>query len=117
MRTLTISIDRRDPFIAMKEGFENALASTEYKGESITFPNAELLWKKLSPKRMQIAEAMAGAGEMTMREVSRRVARDFKAVHADIVGLIEVGVVERTENGVIMPFSAIHLDLIKLSAA
>jgi predicted transcriptional regulator len=117
MRTLTISVDRRDPLLAMKESLETGFSSTEYRGESITFPSAELLWKMLSPKRMQIAEAMAGEGEMTMREVSRRVGRDFKAVHADIVGLIEVGVVERTESGVVMPFSEVHLDIIKLSAA
>jgi predicted transcriptional regulator len=117
MRTLTISVDRRDPFLAMREALSEGFSSTEYKGESITFPSAELLWKKLSPKRMQIAEAMAGAGEMTMREVSRRVGRDFKAVHADILGLIEVGIVERTGTGVVMPFGEIHLDLIKLSAA
>lgn len=117
MRTLTISVDRRDPFLAMRESLKAGFSSTEYIGESITFPSAELLWKKLSPKKMQIAEAMAGAGEMTMREVSRRVGRDFKAVHTDILGLIEVGVIERTEDGVIMPFGEIHLDLIKVSAA
>ncbi|HGB5010607.1 TPA: hypothetical protein ACIVL5_003585 [Salmonella enterica subsp. diarizonae serovar 61:r:-] len=117
MRTLTISVDRRDSFLVAREFMEAAFSSTEYIGETISFPSAELLWKKLSPKRMQIVEAMAGAGEMTMREVARRVGRDFKAVHADILGLIEVGVVERVENGVIMPFDEIHMDLIKLSAA
>ena len=117
MRTLTITIDRGDPFKAMAASLSAAMSSTEYTGESITFPNAESLWKKFSPKRMQIIEAMAGAGEMTMREVARRVDRDFKAVHADILGLIEVGVVERSASGVKMPFEEIHLDLVKLSAA
>lgn len=117
MRTLTISVDRRDPFLILEETMKAGLSSTEYTGETISFPSAELLWKKLSPKRMQIVEVMAGAGEMTMREVARRVCRDFKAVHSDILGLIEVGVVERVENGVIMPFDEIHMDLIKLSAA
>ncbi|ECC6922500.1 transcriptional regulator [Salmonella enterica] len=117
MRTLTISVDRRDSFLVAREFMEAAFSSTEYIGETISFPSAELLWKKLSPKRIQIVEAMAGAGEMTMREVARRVGRDFKAVHSDILGLIEVGVVERVENGVIMPFDEIHMDLIKLSAA
>lgn len=117
MRTLTISVDRRNPFLLLEKSMKAGFSATEYTGEKVSFPSAELLWKKLSPKRMQIAEAMAGAGEMTMREVARRVGRDFKAVHSDILGLIEVGVVERTESGVIMPFDEIHLDLIKLSAA
>ncbi|WP_226019977.1 HVO_A0114 family putative DNA-binding protein [Serratia symbiotica] len=117
MRTLTIAINRSDPFNALEKTLEAGFSATEYLGESITFPSAELLWKKLSPKRMQIIEAMAGAGEMTMREVARRVNRDFKAVHADILGLIEVGVVERSTSGVQMPFEEIHLGLVRLSAA
>lgn len=117
MRTLTITIDRSNPFDALAKTLETSFSSTEYIGEFITFPSAELLWKKLSPKRMQIIEAMAGAGEITMREVARRVNRDFKAVHADILGLIDVGVVERSKTGVQMPFEEIHLDLVRLSAA
>lgn len=117
MRTLTINIERGDPFAALEKSFEAGLSSTEYIGEFISFPNAEFLWKKLSAKRMQIIEAMAGVGEMTMREVSRRVNRDFKAVHADLLALIDLGIVERSAKGVLMPFDEIHLDLIKSYAA
>lgn len=117
MRTLTINIERGDPFATLEQSFEAGFSSNKYLGEFISFPNAELLWKKLSPKRMQLIEAMAGAGEMTMREVARRVKRDFKAVHTDLLALIGVGIVERSAKGVSMPFDEIHLDLIKSCAA
>jgi predicted transcriptional regulator len=46
-----------------------------------------------------------------IREVARRVGRDVKAVHGDIVALLDAGVLSRaTEGGVVFPFEAVKVE-------
>ncbi len=81
------------------------------RGVVIAFPNAEMLWKAIRPKRWQILRAMMGAGPLTIRDVSRRVKRDVKLVHADVHVMLDAGILEHTKTGqVILPFDAIHID-------
>jgi predicted transcriptional regulator len=107
-----------------------SLADTEarfiaaYKGEPqeprIDFGSFEALHRVITPKRWDILRAMAGQGPMTMREIARRVDRDFKGVHTDIHALIDAGLLDRqiigTESGVLFPYDAIHLDVTMAAA-
>ncbi len=77
----------------------------------ISFDSVEDLWKALSPKKMDILKAMTGAGQLGIREVSRKVGRDVSAVHRDLQVLIIAGIVDRTEEGkVVFPYDEIHVD-------
>ncbi len=80
------------------------------QGNRISFASFELLWKLLTPKRMQIVHTLAGAGTLPIREVARRVDRDVRAVHADITALIRAGIVRRVDGGVAFPYDAVHVD-------
>lgn len=80
------------------------------QGSHISFASFELLWKVLTPKRMQIIHTLTGAGTLSIREVARRVDRDVRAVHADVTALIKAGVIRRTEDGVVFPYDAVHVD-------
>ena len=86
------------------------------KGERearIAFATPELLWQVLSAKRWELLKAMCGAGPMSIREAARRVGRDIKAVHADVTGLLDAGVLNRTEEGRIeFPFEAIKVEFL-----
>lgn len=83
----------------------------------ISFATPELLWKVLTARRWDLLKAMAGQGPMRLREVARRVARDVKAVHADVHALLDAGVLRRGEDGRIeFPFDAVHVNF-TLSAA
>src|SRR5665213_3042339 len=76
----------------------------EKVGEFTSFATVELLWKVLTAKRWDILQAMSGQGEMTIREIARRVDRDVKAVHGDVQALVVVGVLDRADSGrVIFP--------------
>jgi len=55
---------------------------------------------------------MTGQGDMSIREVARRVARDVKAVHGDVHALINAGVLDRTDHGVVFPYDAVHVDFV-----
>jgi len=59
---------------------------------------------------MAIIKAMAESGELSIREVARRGGRDVKAVQSDVHALLLVGIIERSDNGVIFPYEEIHFD-------
>jgi len=87
-------------------------------GEFISFASIELLWKVLTAKRWDILQAMTGQGEMTIREIARRVDRDVKAVHSDVKALVVAGVLERADSGrVVFPYDAVHVDFTLRKAA
>lgn len=89
----------------------------EPQGNRISFPTVEQMWKTLSPKRAEILSIMAGQGAMPIREVARRVGRDVKAVHGDVHALLDAGVVEKAEGGVLFPYDAVHVDFMLGEAA
>ena len=77
----------------------------------IGFATPELLWQVLTAKRWELLKAMCGAGAMSIREVARRVGRDVKAVHGDVVALLDAGVLTRSATGgVVFPFEAVKVE-------
>ena len=114
MRTVTLGVS------SIEETQRQAAAAFrgEKLGEFISFANVELLWKVLTAKRWDILQAMTGWGEMTIREVARRVDRDVKAVHGDVQALVVAGVLDRADSGrVIFPYDAVHVDFTLRKAA
>lgn len=94
--------------------------NAEAQAPRIDFLSFELLHKVITPKRWEILKVMAGQGTMTMREVARRVDRDFKGVHTDIQALLLAGLLDRetvgTEAGVVFRYDAVHLDVTMATA-
>ena len=87
------------------------------QGSRISFATPELLFRLLTARRWELIRVMAGAGQLTIREVARRVGRDVKAVHGDVHALLDAGVLRKTDDGfVVFPFDAIRVDVM-LSAA
>ena len=82
----------------------------EHQGSFISFASIDLLWKVITPKRLDILRALAGAEVLSIREVARRVGRDVKAVHGDVRRLIEAGIVEEAASGVRFGYDAVHVD-------
>ncbi|WP_245423218.1 HVO_A0114 family putative DNA-binding protein [Neorhizobium alkalisoli] len=77
----------------------------------LSFPSWEALHRVLAPKRLEIVQAMTGQGPLSIREVARRVGRDFKGVHTDVEMLLGSGVIDKAENGgVVFPYDRIHLE-------
>ena len=114
MRTVTLGVSSVHD--AQKQ--TAAAFGGEYVGEFISFATVELLWKVLTAKRWDILQAMTGQGEMTIREIARRVDRDVKAVHGDVRALLLAGVLDRAESGrVVFPYDAVRVDFTLRKAA
>lgn len=110
MKTVTLEVR------SLKDSLREAATAVKTRKAAssarISFASAELLWQVLTAKRWEILKAMAGAEAMSFREIARRVGRDVKAVHADVQALLRAGVVRKTDDGVVFPYEAVHVDFV-----
>lgn len=61
--------------------------------------------------------ALCGAGPVSIREAARRVERDVKGVHGDVIALLEADLLNRTESGAIeFPYEAIKVEFLLQAA-
>lgn len=112
MNTVTLGVSSIDDV----KGRLAAAFRDEPQGQRISFASVDLLWKVISPKRWDIIRAMTGQGPLAIREVARRLGRDVKGVHGDMLALINAGVVDRAENGVVFRYDAVHVDFMLKAA-
>lgn len=95
-----------------------AMASGRAARETrIGFASPELLWRVLTAKRWTLLKALCGAGPISVREAARRVDRDVKAVHGDVMALAAAGLVDRDARGrVEFPFDAVKVEFLLQAA-
>ena len=113
MRTVTLEV-------ASAEDVKHR-ALQAFKGRKqrarISFATPELLWKVLTAKRWDLLKALAGQEPLTIRAAARRVGRDVKAVHGDVRALLAAGLLDKTDNGMIVfPFDTVHVDFVLRAA-
>jgi predicted transcriptional regulator len=109
-RTLTITLqpDWKD---ALREAGRRAGARS-YRGEVLNFESPGAFFGRMTERRWVLVRALQGQGEISLRELARRVERDVKRVHEDVQELLELGLVERGEDGgVVCPFATVHIDM------
>jgi predicted transcriptional regulator len=113
----TVILEVRAPKDAMA-GFAQAWsANKQQKSARISFASPELLWKVLTAKRWELLKALCGAGPVSIREAARRVERDVKGVHGDVVALLNAGLLVRTEEGAIeFPYEAVKVEFLLQAA-
>lgn len=115
-RTLTITM-QPDWRMALRAAGRAALAD-RYQGETLNFETPSAFFGRLTERRWVLLQTLLGAGELSVRELARRLERDIKRVHEDVVSLTELGLVERSDSGgVLCPFEDIQIDLRLRSAA
>lgn len=108
----TVILDVRQPAAAMKD-FTGAWKSGKAtQAARISFASPELLWQVLTLKRWELLKALCSAEPMSIRAAARRVGRDVKAVHADVVALLNAGILERTQGGIVFPYEAVKVEFL-----
>lgn len=113
----TVTLDVRSPSDAMADFTQAWKTGKLRRSARISFATPELLWKVLTEKRWELLKALCGAGPVSIREASRRVGRDVKAVHGDVTALLNAGVLDRTEDGrIIFPFDAVKVEFLLQAA-
>ena len=120
MKTAVIEInpDWKAALRAGAKGMRQAAKSGRVQQFTFSYASPELLFSEISPKRWGVLEAMSGAGEMSLRELARRLERDVKSVHRDAHALLATGLLEKTERGkIVCPFDKVRVDFTLEQAA
>jgi predicted transcriptional regulator len=113
----TVTLDVRSPSDAMTDFTQAWKTGKPQRSARISFASPELLWKVLTEKRWGLLKALCGAGPVSIREAARRVGRDVKAVHGDVTALLNAGVLQRTDDGLIVfPFEAVKVEFLLQAA-
>jgi len=107
MSTVSLKVGGLDKAL---ESFRSTWATGVNSAPEISFASWELMHRILTPKRLEIIRALCGQPPMSIREVSRRVGRDFKGVHTDVTALMMSGLVEQQEGKICFPYDRIHVE-------
>ena len=113
----TVTLDVRSPDDALQDFTQVWKSGKAAKTARISFATPELLWKVLTAKRWELLKVLCGAGPVSIRETARRADRDVKAVHADVTALLNAGVLERNDDGLIVfPYDAVKVEFLLQAA-
>ncbi|MDR2874829.1 MAG: hypothetical protein LBV44_02725, partial [Methylobacillus sp.] len=75
-----------------------------------TFLTYEHLLRTITPGHLGLLEALAGAGPLGVRELSRRVQRDVKGVHTDAQALVKARLIEKKSDGkLLFPYDEVDV--------
>jgi predicted transcriptional regulator len=93
------------------ESFKKTWKSVKKAPAVFTFSSSTQLFSVISPKRWQLIEHLQHLGPSTIRGLARSLERDVKRVHDDVTAMIDWGLVERNDEGLVhMPYSVIHAE-------
>jgi len=112
----TVTLDVRTPTESMGDYLQAWKTGQPQESARISFATPELLWKVLTAKRWELLKALCGAGPVSIREAARRVNRDVKAVHSDVTALLNVGILDRADGGIVFPFEAVKVEFLLKAA-
>lgn len=113
----TVILEVRTPQNAMAGFAEVWNTGKAQKFARISFASPELLWKVLTAKRWAILKALCGVDPVSIREAARRVGRDVKGVHGDVVALLDAGLLTKTAQGAIeFPYEAVKVEFLLQAA-
>ncbi|MDW5416813.1 HTH domain-containing protein [Iodobacter sp. CM08] len=108
MKTLTITI------MDNAEVTRRAIAAMngEVQGEIVAFNSAEELFDTLGCGRWALLHALLESDKLSVRELSKKLGREVKAVHRDATKLRDAGIIEAGEDGrgLFCAFDKVHVD-------
>ena len=89
---------------------QRSIDTGAYQGEQWNFESPHLFFGKLAERRWILVQLLQQAGEgLSVREIARRADRGVRRLHDDLKVLLELGLVEKNEDGRIA--DTIHVDM------
>ncbi|PIV36062.1 MAG: transcriptional regulator [Lysobacterales bacterium CG02_land_8_20_14_3_00_62_12] len=76
----------------------------------LSFESARSMFADLSPARLDLLDALRRAGPCSVYALAKVADRNYSNVHADVARLLELGLIERTEDAqVSVPYEAVEI--------
>jgi predicted transcriptional regulator len=102
-RQLTVKVSSmKETLERFKDVWEQAKHGKKIEGaplEAVSFENAKLLIKTLSPKRLELLQQLHAMGKTSIRALTKKLTRDYSNVHEDVKVLHHVGLILRDSTG------------------
>ncbi len=74
------------------------------------FESARTLFSELTPARLDLLDTLRRSGSSSMYALAKTADRNYSNVHADVSRLLELGLMERAEDGLVsVPFESIEI--------
>lgn len=78
----------------------------------LSFESARVLFAEITPARFDLLDTLRRVGPCSVYALAKAAGRNYSNVHADVARLLELGLVERTEDeAVCVPFEAVEVRL------
>ena len=113
-RRLDIRVGRGGDALDRFEAGWNRLAEGRRLPELtvLTLDDLPRLVATLTPARWALVARLRDAGPLSIYELAKRLARDYKNVHTDVSRLIELGLIARASDGrVSVPWDVVRAEL------
>ena len=81
----------------------------------LNFESFSMLASVLTPKRLELMKVLRQQGLLSIRALSKQLRRNYKNVHTDVIALSDVGLIQRSEEGMLaVPWDVIdaHVRLV-----
>src|SRR5688500_19676801 len=80
--------------------------------EVLSFSDLPSLLRTLSPARWVLLQKLHSEGPLSIYELARRLARDYKNVHTDVTQLAAIRLIEREKDGrITVPWELLRAEL------
>jgi predicted transcriptional regulator len=74
------------------------------------FESARALFSDLTPARLDLLDTLRRMGASSVYALAKMADRNYSNVHTDVSRLLELGLIERSEDGMVsVPFDAIEI--------
>jgi predicted transcriptional regulator len=84
----------------------------------LAFDSARLLFAELTPARLDLLKTLRGMGPASVYALAKAAGRNYSNVHADIGRLVDLGLVERTDDDTVtVPYEAVEIRMALAQAA
>ena len=78
----------------------------------LTLDTLPALLKSLSPARVVLIDVLRKGGPTSIYELSKRLQRNYKNVHTDVVQLASLGLIDRQADGLVgVPWDVLRAEL------
>lgn len=101
--------DMGERFVA---AWKAAEAGQPQPRDHVTFIELEGFLSAMSPRRLDLLRHLRRNGPMSIRRLSRELARDYKSVHSEVLRLTDAGLIERqARDAVAVPWDRMVTEL------
>jgi predicted transcriptional regulator len=82
------------------------------QADELSFESVETLFRVLTPNRWAMLAKLRTLGPSSIRALAKALGRDYRGVHADVVALLGIGLIDRdSDNRISVPWSKITAEL------